>query len=317
MATLVPAIDMGTATLRSGDKMPLFGIGTWLAEPNVVGEAVKISVLQCGYRHVDCAAIYGNEKEIGEAFKVIFAAGVRREDLWITSKLWNNYHAPEDVRPAVMRTLADLGLTYLDLYLIHWPVSFRSTTGWPPTPADYIDIPTIATWRELEKCVDEGLIRNIGVSNFTAVKLEKFWAEARIKPAVNQVEMHPLLQQAKLREYCAFRGIHVTAYSSLGNNTNPFRGEFVNILENPTINRIARKHSKTPAQVLLRWAHQLGVSVIPKSTKRERLLENSLFKDFKLDIDDMASICVEDKHARMGGYLFLNGRTIEQLFDNE
>jgi len=306
-----------TATLHSGDKIPLFGLGTWLAEPNVVRDAVISAILDCGYRHIDCAAIYKNEKEVGEAFAHVFAKGIKREELWVTSKLWNQEHAPKDVRPALMQTLSDLGLKYLDLYLIHWPVCLAKTAGWPPKPEDYIDIPIIDTWREMEKLVDEGLVRNIGVSNFTSVKTEKLWTEARIKPSVNQVEMHPLLQQTKLREYCSFRGIHVTAFSSLGSNTSPLRGQFPNILENPTIVKIGRKHNKTPAQILLKWGVQLGASVIPKSTRKERLNENKQLFDFELDKDDMASIAVEDKHARTAGQIFLNGRTLDEFWDCE
>eukprot|EP01105_Mastigella_eilhardi_P019607 TRINITY_DN462_c1_g3_i2.p2 TRINITY_DN462_c1_g3~~TRINITY_DN462_c1_g3_i2.p2 ORF type:complete len:313 (-),score=113.99 TRINITY_DN462_c1_g3_i2:30-968(-) len=308
------------ATLLSGDKMPLVGLGTWkTAEPNVVGTAVKTALTECGYKHVDCAHIYGNEEEVGAAFKGAFAEGVKREDIFITSKLWISEKHPEDVRPALLLTLKHLGLAYLDLYLIHWPVCLTKDAEFPPKPQHFCEgVPTIDTWREMEKLVDEGLVRNIGVSNFTTVQLERLWREARIKPAVNQVEMHPLLQQAKLREYCRIRGIHVTAFSPLGSNDSPMRGQqFPNLLENPTILAVASKHGRTAAQVILRWGVQHGVTVIPKSVRKQRITENKQITDFTLDADDMAAIAAEDKHARTCGAFFFNGKTSEEFWDNE
>ncbi|KAH3764949.1 aldo/keto reductase [Pelomyxa schiedti] len=301
----------------TGDMMPRVGFGTWLAQKNVVGEAVKLAI-SCGYRHIDCAEKYGNEEEIGQAIAAAMAENhLTRNQLWLTSKLWSTHHAPEDVRPALLKTLSDLGVSYLDLYLIHFPLSFTKDAPFPPQPEHYIEIPTIDTWREMEKLVDDGLVRNIGVSNFSCAKIEKFWDQCRIKPSVNQFELHPMLPQAKLREYCKLRNICVTGYGSLLNNGSPFRGTAPNLLLNPTILKVAAKHRRSPAQVLLRWGIQMNAIVIPKSTTRERIMENSQLWDFSLDNDDLGAIYCEDRHFRIGGNIFLNGKTPDEFWDYE
>ena len=205
--------------LNSGELMPVIGLGTWKADPNTVGRAVSIA-LRNGYKHFDCAAVYGNEKEVGKALS---ASTVPREALFVTSKLWNSEHAPEDVRPAVTQTLCDLQLDYLDLYLVHWPQAFAKVAnthaGFPKQPDGSIvyDFTTSieTTWGAMEKLVDCGLVKSIGLSNFNQEQIETVLRVARIKPAVLQIESHPFLAQDQLISFCLRHGIVVTVYSPL------------------------------------------------------------------------------------------------------
>ena len=267
----------GTTSVRLSSQatQPMVGLGTWQAPKGQVRDAVK-AALETGYVHLDCAAAYANEDEVGEALEDAFARGVAtRTDLFVTSKLWNDRRRPEDVRAGLLQTLKDLRLEYLDLYLIHWPVCWRRGT----LMQDDADASILECWRELERCVDEGLIRSIGVSNFSRPKLEELIRDARVKPAVNQIESHPLLPNTELVRWCQSNDIAVTAYSPLVQGGAVFTDS--------TVTSIADKHGVTPAQVLLRWNVERGVVVIPKSVTPKRIAQNAEVFGFGLDDDDM------------------------------
>lgn len=267
-------------TLNNGKKMPIFGLGTWQSGPGEVGNAIK-EAIKAGYRHIDGALIYGNEKEIGVSLQEIFKSGeVKREDLFLTSKLWNNFHRPELVLESFNQTLKDLQVEYVDLYMMHWPVAQAPLEE--QYNAVFENIPIIDTWREMEKIYKSGKAKAIGVCNFPIHLLEDLISKAEIIPAVNQVELHPYLPQQKLVDFCHQHNIQVTAYSPLGTRTNP------SVLNDSVITEVAKKYNKSPAQVVLSWNVQRGVIVIPKSTHKARLLENMSF--FTLAQEDMDKI---------------------------
>jgi alcohol dehydrogenase (NADP+) len=296
----------------NGDIMPNLGLGTWKSTPGEVYEAIYEAV-RIGYRHFDCAYVYGNEAEIGKAFADLFAAGtVQREELWITSKLWNNFHRREDVRPALEKTLSDLRLEYLDLYLIHWPVLFRPEVNWPEKGSDMLplsEIPLAETWRAMVECRDEGLSRHIGVSNFSKTKIQGLIDETGVVPEVDQVELQPLLQQNDLKSFCDANGIWLTAYSPLGSRDRlpQFKApDEPDLLEHPVVSGIAERNGISPAQVLIRWALQRGTAVIPKSVNPGRMQQNYDTLRMELSEEDMREIAAVDRH-----YRFLNGMVFE------
>lgn len=322
----LPAAPMKHFELRGGDQMPAFGLGTWNSEPGEVGRAIR-TALELGYRHVDCAAIYGNEKEIGEAFEAAFADGiVERDDLWITSKLWCNHHRAEDVVPALERTVADLRCEYLDLYLVHWPVATKPDVQSPTSGDDFLtldEVPLTETWRGMCAGLERGLTRHIGVSNYSSKKLRAH-ADLEHPPEVNQVELHPYLQQDALRSVADDMDVVLTAYSPLGSKARPqsLKSEDEPVLlEDEMIAEIAREHDATPAQVLIAWAIQRGTVVIPKSTNPKRIEENLKGASLELSASAMERIAKLDKHRRyVDGAFWSRGGgpyTVEALWDGD
>jgi len=295
---------METLEFRNGDEMPILGLGTWKSAPGEVYDAVKVA-LDAGYRHVDCAPIYGNESEVGRALRESFDEGVvDRDDVWVTSKLWNDAHAPGDVRPALEQTLDDLQLDVLDLYLIHWPVAQKRGVNLPQSPDDLISLderPISETWQAMEALVEDGLVRHIGVSNFNIPKLDTLMQGATIAPEMNQIELHPYLQQRDVVEFAQENGVHLTAYSPLGSKDRPDDlkdDDEPILLEDPTINEIADRHDVTAAQVLIQWAIQRDTAVIPKSVNEGRIKENLAAADVRLTDEDVAEIVELDRSRR-------------------
>ncbi|HEY3393880.1 MAG TPA: aldo/keto reductase [Lacipirellulaceae bacterium] len=300
--------------LTGSDELPAAGLGLWKIERQQAARTVQ-DAIEAGYRHFDCACDYGNEAEVGEALqRVLHSSSCRREALWVTSKLWNTYHAAAHVRPAVERSLADLRLDYLDLYLIHFPLAqkfvpfeTRYPPGWFHDPeaahprVELAPVPIAETWRAMEELVRAGLVRNIGVCNFTTGLLRDLLTQAEIAPAVLQVEMHPFLAQEKLLRFCKEKGIVVTAFSPLGAASYVslgMAGPNESALEQPVVRDAARLHGKTPAQVLLRWGVQRGTAVIPKTTRPDRLRENLAIFDFELSPKEMTAITALDRSRR-------------------
>jgi alcohol dehydrogenase (NADP+) len=312
---------MPALPFANGDAMPALGLGTWRPPPELTAATVR-SALELGYRHLDAAAIYGNEPQIGEALRQAFADGlVRREELWITGKLWNDCHEPHEVRPALERSLADLGLEHLDLYLMHWPLAQRRGVAMASSPEEQLSleqVPLAATWAAMEELVDQGLTRHIGVSNFSGAKLKALAAGARIRPEVLQIERHPLLQQNALLAWCRENGVVVTGYGPLGSsgaNRPPL------VLQHPQVVALAGQRGLTPAQLLLAWGIGCGTAVIPKSMQPARLAENLAAAGETLHRELMARLTALDEGRRLidGSFWCLEGGsyTLESLWDGE
>ena len=294
-------------------RMPVLGLGTWKSEPDEVYGAVR-SAIEVGYRHIDCAAIYQNEEEVGRALTDAFQAGdATREEVWVTSKLWNDSHASEHVGTALQTSLNKLQLEYLDLYLIHWPVALRHGTELPRGPQDFLplsEVPLASTWEAMLKVSEQDLARQVGVSNFSQRTIAQVRDATGQTPAVNQIELHPYLQQDALVAGCKELGVAVTAYSPLGSPDSAAmlgRHDDVLLTQHPTITQIAEAHGATPGQVLIAWALARETSVIPKSVNPKRIAENWAARELTLTLADMTAIAALDRHQRMvdGRFWFL------------
>ncbi|XP_061624116.1 aldo-keto reductase family 1 member A1-A [Phyllopteryx taeniolatus] len=290
--------------LTTGQKMPTVGLGTWKSAPGQVKQAV-LTALDCGYRHIDCAAAYCNEQEVGEALALRVGPGkaLRRDEVFVTSKLWNTKHEPSDVEEACRTTLAHLGLSYVDLYLIHWPMAFQPGKELMPRREDgsvcYSDRHYTDTWGAMEDLVDRGLVKAIGLSNFNTRQMDDIIRMARHKPVVNQVECHPYLSQADLLAHCQSAAVSLTAYSPLGSGDRPWASaEEPCLLQDPQLGEISQRLHKTPAQIILRWHIQRGVVCIPKSVTTSRIHQNLQVFDFSLSEDDMQLIAALNRGQR-------------------
>jgi len=308
----------------NGDKMPFLGLGTWKSDKGEVGNAV-IEALKLGYRHIDCAAVYLNEEEIGDALQYAQEKGiVSREELWVTSKLWNTEHERQHVVPALEKTLADLKLRYLDMYLIHWPVVIRQGAPAPWNPEDFQsleELPVSETWKGMEEGLDSGLTRHIGVSNFSVKKLQDL-IDSGGSPEMNQIELHPLLQQSEMLDFCRKNGIGLTAYAPLGSRDRPARlhkDTDPDLFKNEVITEIALNHACSPAQLLIAWGINRGTATIPKSVNPDRLKQNYDAAEIKLSNEEMEKITQLDRHYRYidGGIWIREGNpyTMENLWD--
>lgn len=298
---------------NNGDTMHAIGLGTWKANGEKLKTAVK-DALYAGYRLIDTAATYGNEEVIGEALAEVFAEGnIKREDVFITSKLWNDSHAEKDVIPALQQSLKRLQLDYLDLFLIHWPVAFKLGVAFPKSADDYLPIekaPIIDTWKQLERAKKDGLAKHIGVSNFSVKKLKDLVSKATIKPEMNQVELHPLLQQDALLAYCNNENILVTGNSPLGSGdrSDAMKADSEpNMMDIQTIMDIAKNHGVPASQVLIAWHLHRGCAVIPKSTTKKHIISNFEASSVSLTEDDMKKISALNKN-----YRYITGKFFEE-----
>ena len=305
---------MPSSFALGGDNLPAVGFGLWKIDKPDTANLVHAAV-EAGYRHLDSAADYGNEKEAGEGIKSALAAGLcQREELWVTSKLWNTYHRPEHVRAACEKTLSDLGLDYLDLYLIHFPIALKFVdfdVRYPPewffdpdaeVPRMEIDpVPLHQTWAAMEDLKESGLVKHIGVCNYNSALLHDLMAYAKQKPEVLQVEAHPYLSQERLIKLAQDYGMTVTAFSPLGALSYvslDMAAENESVLETDAVKTAAARLGKTPAQVVLRWGVQRGTAIIPKTARKERLKENLALFDFELSAEEMQAISALNSNRR-------------------
>jgi len=312
--------------LKSGLSFPKVGLGVWKIDPSdtprVVAEAIRM-----GYRHLDCACDYGNEPQVGEGIaNAISNSLCSRPDLWVTSKLWNTYHRPEHVRAACERSLVDLKLDYLDLYMVHFPIATkfvpfetRYPPGWVLDPdvdapcMHSVAVPYQETWEAMEELVADGLVKQIGVCNLGTSQLRDLLNYAKVRPAVLQVELHPYLTQERLVRFCQKEQIAITGFSPLGAPSYVPLGmatQDESVLADSVVQKIAARYNKTPAQIVLRWGVQRGTAVIPKTSQVERLRENLDLFEFELTDEEMQDIASLDRNRRFND----PGEFCEQAF---
>lgn len=293
-----------TFLLNNGVNLPSVGLGTYRSKQGEVEDAVKAAI-DAGYRHFDCAWFYGNEAEVGSAIREKIDSGiVKREDLFITSKLWNNFHCKMSVVPKLKESLEALGLDYLDLYLIHWPFAFKEEAPMMPKEEGeqaFSDIDYLETWEGMEEGQKLNLTKSIGVSNFNSEQIERLLKHCKIKPVVNQVECNPNLNQKKLTKFCKERDIVVVGFCPLGRIEYAGRpGIPTPTIMDPAVIEMAKKYRKTPAQIILNYlVGNLGIAIIPKSVTKSRIIENFDIFDFDLDSEDVAYLDSCNKNQRV------------------
>jgi diketogulonate reductase-like aldo/keto reductase len=318
-------------TLANGARMPVVGMGTFGSDKygaDVVADAV-VEAAWLGYRHFDCASVYGNEAQVGVALGRVMASGVPREELWVTSKVWNDRHGDGEVIASCKQSLRDLGLDYLDLYLVHWPFPNFHPKGCPgdyhnPDAKPYIHAAYMRVWAQMEELLRQGLVRNIGTSNMTAAKLKLLLRDCAVKPAVNELELHPHFQQPELYDFLVANGIQPVGFCPIGSPSRPARDrtpEDTCELEDPVIGGIAARLGVHPAAVCLMWAIRRGEVVIPFSVKRGQLLDNlRAAVENPLTDGDLRALAAIDKRTRLiKGQVFLwrEGLTWEALWDED
>lgn len=299
------------------DHIPTIGFGFWKVAREDAADVAYVAI-KAGYRHLDCAADYGNETQVGQGITRAISDGlVTRDDLWITSKLWNTFHAPEHVKEGCQKSLGDLGLDYLDLYLVHFPIALEYVpieTRYPPEwvhdPASNsgqgsgmvrAPVPLHATWAAMEALIDDGLTREIGVCNYNSALIHDLMTYSRVQPYALQIEAHPYLTQERLIRLAKDYGMHVTAFSPLGALSYvelDMAGDADTVLTQPAVLAAAEAHGKTPAQVVLRWGIQRGTSIIPKTSKPDRMRENLALDDFELSPGEMHAISALNQNRR-------------------
>jgi alcohol dehydrogenase (NADP+) len=329
-----PAVGVNPALipfrkLSSGAKMPAIGLGTFGSDHvshDAVAEGVKYAA-SIGYRHFDCASVYGNEEKIGKAFGQIFQNGLRRDEVWVTSKLWNDKHGEAEVIQSCEKSLSDLQAGYLDLYLVHWPFPNHHPPGCDvsarnPHAVPYIHENYMRTWRKMEELVDRGLVRHIGTSNMTIPKMELLLRDARIKPVANEMELHPHFQQPEFFRYLLDKGIQPIGYSPIGSPGRPERDrtpDDTSPVEDPVVREIAQRLGVHPAVVCIKWAVQRGQIPIPFSANPRNILSNLLgVVSEPLTAEDMKAIERLDRNCRLiKGQVFLwrDNQSWEDLWD--
>ncbi|MEM6296740.1 MAG: aldo/keto reductase [Myxococcota bacterium] len=295
---------MHTLSLHDGTTLPAFGLGTWLSEPEMVYRAVR-EAISIGYRHIDAAWIYFNEEEVGRGIREAIAAGdVTREALWVTTKLWNDMHAPGDVQTGLENSLKQLGLDYVDLYLMHWPVAHPKGVVRPASGAEFLSLeqqPLESTWEAMVKLPATGKAKHVGVSNFSLSKIDRIIEAVGAQPAANQIELHPYNAQTDLVAGLKQRNILATAYSPLGSSGRPDtmkRDDETRLLDNAALADIAAAHDCSPAQALIAWGLARGTAVIPKSTNPARIAQNLDATKVQLTDAEVATLTALDRGER-------------------